>query len=72
MEAVKQTLSDGIAHMTIIGVIGVTLIIIIGLFFADKSIATDEAFKVTSDTSKYSCVISEVDKDLSLDCLRVK
>lgn len=39
---------------------------------SDQSIVIDEPFEVTSDTSKYSCVISEVDKDLSLDCLRVK
>lgn len=74
MEAIKQTIDNGtivFLSMAILGAMGI--ITVAGLFlFAGKSIITDEPFKVTSDTSSYSCVISEVDADLSLDCLKVK
>lgn len=32
----------------------------------------DEPFKVTSDTSRYTCIISEADNDLSLSCLEMR
>ena len=37
-----------------------------------QGIQPDEPFKVTSDTSNYTCIVSEVDNDLSLNCLKIK
>lgn len=48
------------------------LVSIIMVFTSDQVIVTDEAFKVASDTSKYSCIVSEVESELSLNCLKVK
>lgn len=53
------------------------LVIILALihlvFLFDQSIITNEAFKVTtSDTSKYSCIVSEVENELLLNCLKIK
>ncbi len=74
MEAIKQTIDNGsivILAIIMLGAIGI-IVMVGGFLFVGESIVTDEAFQVASDTSKYSCVISEVDKDLSLDCLKVK
>lgn len=72
MEAIKRTLSDGIAYMEIIGVLGAIIIVILVVFSADKDIVTGEGFKVHSDTSKYSCIVSEIENDLLFNCLKVK
>ncbi len=72
MEAVKQSLDSLIITTLLVVAIGVAAVGAIGAFFIDNSIITDEAFKVTSDTSKYSCIVSEIDNDLSLDCLKIK
>lgn len=62
--------------LLLFGVVACAGLLIVGLvtISAQRAIATDKVFKVTSDTSKYSCVISEVDEDLSLslNCLQVK
>jgi hypothetical protein len=54
--------------MVVIG-LAITLLLVGS---AGQRIVTDEAFKVVSDTSNYSCIVSEIDNDLSLDCLKVK
>jgi hypothetical protein len=74
MEAIRQTLDDGIVTFMIIVILAMITFAIIGILLASsaKSVVTDEAFKVTSGTSKYSCVISEIDNELSLDCLATK
>lgn len=62
--------------LLLFGAVACTGLLIVGLITisAQRAIATDEAFKVTGDAAKYSCVISEVDEDLSLslNCLRIK
>lgn len=52
-------------------VFGLSAIILV-FAYNGPSIQLDEAFKVTSDTSKYSCIVSEIDNDLLLECLKVK
>lgn len=59
------------AWISMLLLIIVILIAILGLI-ADQSIVIDKPFRVTSDTSNYSCVVSEVDENLLLDCLRTK
>jgi hypothetical protein len=64
-------------HLTSIAILGIATIgllgiIVIGLVAIDQSIMTDEVFGVTGDTSEYTCVISEADENLSLNCLKVK
>jgi hypothetical protein len=75
MEAIKQSLDQTIVVIFIFAVMGITGLGVIGVLFDnrfDNSIETNEQFKVTSDTSKYTCVISEADNDLQLNCLEMK
>jgi hypothetical protein len=58
--------------VSVLSLMLVGLISILLIFTTDQAIVTGEAFKVTSDTSKYSCIITEIDNDLSLNCLRLK
>jgi hypothetical protein len=74
MEAIKQTVDFSamvlfaIAAASILG-----LTIIGGVFWSNqKSIIIDEPFKIISDTSNYTCIVSEADNDLTLNCLETK
>jgi hypothetical protein len=62
----NNTVVPALAALLVIALASILLV-----FLSDQAIVTDKAFAVVSDTSEYSCVISEVDKDLSLDCLKV-
>ncbi len=46
--------------------------IIVVFTFDEPSIQPDEVFKIVTDTSNYSCIVSEVESELSLKCLEVK
>lgn len=77
MEAIKQAVDNGviiILALIMLGAIGAIGIIVTveAFLFAGKNVVTDEAFKVTSDTSRYTCIVSEIDNDLSLNCLKIK
>lgn len=52
-------------------VIGLAAIILV-FTFTEPSIQPDEAFKMVTDTSNYSCTVSEVESELLLNCLKVK
>jgi hypothetical protein len=61
-------------YLIVTTILGIILLGVLGTsaVSSDQSIVTDEPFKVTSDTSRYACVISEADNDLLLNCLEMK
>jgi hypothetical protein len=71
MEAIKQSVDSGVIVFLVSSMLGIALLFLI-IAVGNKSIATNETFKVRSDTSSYTCVISETDNDLSLNCLKIK
>jgi hypothetical protein len=76
MEAIKQTLNDGIfaVSITAVAVLFLTGATLLLLSFDGKRfvIKTEEVFKVVGTSSEYSCVVSEVDSDLLIKCLKIK
>jgi hypothetical protein len=68
--------------LLILGVVTILLIGILAIFspFANephtpmdsKNIMTDKPFEATGNTSKYTCIITEIDNDLVLNCLRAE
>jgi len=59
MEAIRQTASSVVVTYLVILIFGAALFVILLAIILgfNESIVTDEAFKVTSDTSRYSCVV---------------
>lgn len=73
MEAIEQSMGDTFrAFILIILFLFTTIVFVVGGWLSPNGITTDEAFEVVSDTSKYTCIISEADNDLSLNCLETK
>lgn len=57
--------------LPVLALLVIALASILLVFTSDQKIMIDEAFEVAG-AEKYSCVISEVDADLSLNCLKIK
>jgi hypothetical protein len=76
MEAIKQAADSAadLALFTIIllGVAILSLIIGLLLFPPAKIVTAGEVFEMVGSSSKYSCVISEISNELSLNCLETK
>lgn len=70
MEVIEQYIDNGVIYVVVFALAIIGIIAIFGMSGPD--IAMDEPFKVSSDTSNYSCVVSEVESELLLNCLKVK
>jgi len=71
MEAIKQAIDSSVIVFLAVFMLGLVLLLIIlaaGFEFS-RSITMGETFKVRNDISSYMCIISEVDNELSLNCL---
>jgi hypothetical protein len=71
MEAIKQTIDSGVTAFLVFSMVGIAILFII-IAAGNKSITTNKTYEIRSDTSSYTCVISEIDNDLSLNCLETK
>jgi hypothetical protein len=71
MEAIKQSVDSGVIVFLVPSMLGIALLVTI-IAIGVKSITTNEAFKVRSDTSSYTCIASEVDDNLLFNCLKIK
>lgn len=73
MEHIKSSFGSAIIVVFALAVIGLSLISIIGItLIRSISLEPGKSFDVISDTSHYSCIITEIDNDLVLNCLKAR
>ena len=58
--------------ITVIVCLGIIAIALVVTSTPKDIVIIDDLFEITSGTSSYSCIISEIDNDLLLDCLKAK